>query len=79
MTDPQHDRIRAVFAEAIELPVAAREAFLRGACRGDAALQQRVLAMLAGAEDERFLAAPTGQLPPASGLAPSRPNRSCAR
>jgi len=41
-----HDRERAIFERALIFPAEQREAFLEGACAGDAALQQRVVAMV---------------------------------
>ena len=64
MPDRHHERLRDLFARSLELPVAARGAFLAAACDGDDVLQRRLLAMLAGADDARFLSAPTGTLPP---------------
>lgn len=63
MPDRRHERLRDLFARSLELPVAARGAFLAAACGGDDALRRRLLAMLAGADDEHFLSAPSGALP----------------
>lgn len=63
MPDRDHQRLRDLFARGLELPLGARDAFLVTACDGDDALRQRVLAMLAGAEDARFLSAPNGRMP----------------
>ncbi|MGB3966114.1 MAG: hypothetical protein WBO45_05245, partial [Planctomycetota bacterium] len=73
MTESDHERLRVLFGEAAALPEAARAAFLAARCGPDAALQQRLLAMLAGADDARFLANPTGELPvaPAASAAPA--------
>lgn len=71
MPDRHHERLRDLFARCLDLPVDAREAFLAEACRGDEPLLRRVSAMLAGADDERFLSEPTGQLPNA---APAQPD-----
>lgn len=60
MPDSDHRRLRSLFEQALELPSTAREAFLVARCGSDAALKQRLQAMLAAAADERFLASPTG-------------------
>ena len=62
MTDEGHERLRRLFDRAMELPAASRRAFVEGSCRDDPALARRLLAMLA-AEEERFLADPTGGVP----------------
>ncbi|MBK8096837.1 MAG: tetratricopeptide repeat protein [Planctomycetes bacterium] len=59
MTAPSHTRLRQLFDQAFELPAAARDAFLSSACAGDDSLQRRLEAMLAAADDQRFLAEPT--------------------
>jgi serine/threonine protein kinase len=51
-------RLRELFDRAIELPESARAAFLTEACGTDVALRSWLESMLAGAEDERFLAVP---------------------
>ncbi|MCK5943893.1 MAG: SDR family NAD(P)-dependent oxidoreductase, partial [Planctomycetes bacterium] len=56
MSDEQPPRIRRLFDAARELAGPAREAFLCRACGDDARLVRRLLAMLAGADDPRFLA-----------------------
>ena len=58
MTD--HRRLRQLFDRALDVPIVERAKFLAEACAGDEALRQRLLAMLQAAEDEQFLAAPTG-------------------
>lgn len=63
MPDRHHERLRDLFARCLDLPAAAREAFLAEACRGDEPLRRRVSAMLAGADDERFLSEPTEAMP----------------
>ncbi len=60
MTDPNHERLRNLFDRALQLPAAARSAFLDSQCGGDIGLKNRLLAMLAAAADEHFLAEPTG-------------------
>jgi len=72
MPDRHHERLRSLFARCLDLPADARGAFLAEACGGDEPLRRRVLAMLVGADDERFLSEPTGQLPPAAGTGPAR-------
>jgi serine/threonine protein kinase/tetratricopeptide (TPR) repeat protein/WD40 repeat protein len=59
----------SIFSEALELPVAAREAFLAAACQGDAALVARVRGLLqshtgAGGFLQEPLAATADQPPP---------------
>ncbi|MBL8724214.1 MAG: serine/threonine protein kinase [Planctomycetes bacterium] len=66
MTEPPHAELRQLFEHALELPRAARAAFLTSACRGDARLQARLVAMLAAADDPQFLTAPTAAPPPAT-------------
>ena len=46
MPDRHHERLRDLFARSLELPAAAREAFLADACGGDEALQRRLLVSL---------------------------------
>ncbi|MBL8739182.1 MAG: serine/threonine protein kinase [Planctomycetes bacterium] len=65
MQDRHHERLRTLFAQCVDLPADARSAFLAEACAGDDALRRRLQAMLAGADDVRFLSEPTGQLPAA--------------
>ena len=59
MPDPRHEHLRRLFDRALVLPAAARAAFLDHKCDGDDELKRRLLAMLAAAEDEQFLAEPT--------------------
>ena len=56
MTDRTNQRLRELFDRAIELPAADRPAFLTRECGPDTELQRRLLAMIAAAEDEHFLA-----------------------
>jgi serine/threonine protein kinase len=63
MPDPKHTTLRGLFDRAILLPADARAAFLKEQCGGDAELQQRLVAMLAAADDENFLSSPTGPKP----------------
>ena len=60
MPDPRHERLRRLFDRALELPALERKAFLDRECADDAALKQRIVAMLAASQDERFLSAPPG-------------------
>ncbi|MFO1031018.1 MAG: serine/threonine-protein kinase [Planctomycetota bacterium] len=66
MQDRHHERLRALFTQCVDLPAEARGAFLDEACAGDEPLRRRLQAMLAGADDARFLSEPTGQLPAAA-------------
>lgn len=65
---PPDDLVRRLFDEALDQPSGPeRDAWLAGACRGDEALRQRVLALLRVVDDEpRFLpeALPTIVTPP---------------
>ncbi len=56
MRDPTHERLRRLFDRALDLPSAKRAAFLDETCASDGALKRRLEAMLAAAEDDRFLA-----------------------
>ncbi len=59
--NPESDPVEALFAAALEKPTADRDAFLQDACRGDAALHERVLALLkahVAASGEAFLTGP---------------------
>ncbi|MBL8755418.1 MAG: serine/threonine protein kinase [Planctomycetes bacterium] len=60
MTD--HQRLRQLFDQALDLPAGGRADFLAKACAGDDDLRRRVLAMLGAADDGNFLSAPTGPL-----------------
>lgn len=59
MPAPDPSRLRHLFDAAMERPAAERAAYVASSCRGDTALQQRLLAMLQAADDERFLVAAT--------------------
>jgi hypothetical protein len=59
MTEHDHDDLRRLFDLAIAAPADERDALLEDACGGDADLRRRVTAMIAAAEDDSFLAAPT--------------------
>ena len=71
MTDPKHNQLRRLFDKALDLPAAARPAYLDSKCGDDGELKQRLLAMLAAAADEHFLAAPTGAPAAAAAEAPA--------
>ncbi|MCC6968749.1 MAG: serine/threonine protein kinase, partial [Phycisphaerales bacterium] len=66
MTNGQHERLRRIFELCLGAPPAERGALLDRECSGDTELRSRIEAMLVAAEDDRFLAAPTGH-----GAAPS--------
>ena len=75
MVSPQPSRLRRLFDQAFELPAADRAAWLARACEGDVDLQQRVLAMLDAAEDDRrFLTEPTGAPPASPPPPPAQPS-----
>ncbi len=64
MTEPAHAELRRIFELAIEVRGNDRSILLDRECRGNEALRRRVEAMIAAAEDEGFLAAPTGNIVP---------------
>ena len=75
MEDPRWERIRALFAAAVELPAGRRADFLRESCGGDEALRSEVEALLASDSRENSLldagaegAGFTDLLPPESPL-----------
>ena len=59
MPDRNHARLRRLFDQAFPLPPAARAELLARECRDDAELHRRLVAMLAAADGEQFLGAPT--------------------
>jgi formylglycine-generating enzyme required for sulfatase activity/serine/threonine protein kinase len=59
MTDANHNRLRRLFDLAFPLSHLARGELLARECRDDAELHRRLLAMLAAADGEQFLAVPT--------------------
>lgn len=68
----EHEQIRRLFELAMSAAPEDRGPLLDAACGGNAALKDRVMAMIAGAEDDRFLASPTNapsdtQMPTAAG------------
>ncbi|MBL9030967.1 MAG: serine/threonine protein kinase [Phycisphaerae bacterium] len=56
---PEHADLRRIFDLVIDLPAAERPAALARECGGDDALRRRLEAMLAAADDDRFLVSPT--------------------
>jgi len=60
MAEHPHDEVRRLFDLVLDVPAAQRTAVLERECAGDAGLRQRILAMVAAAEDERFLGEATG-------------------
>src|SRR5436190_11887802 len=63
MSDSQHERLRRLFDEALDLSSASRALFLDRECGRDVALKQRLARMLAAAEGGDFLSSPTGPAP----------------
>ncbi|MFZ4573578.1 MAG: tetratricopeptide repeat protein [Phycisphaerales bacterium] len=59
MTEHEHNDLRRLFDLAIAAAPADRGPLLDRECKGDAGLKKRVEAMVAAAEDERFMSAPT--------------------
>ncbi|MCB9846086.1 MAG: tetratricopeptide repeat protein [Phycisphaeraceae bacterium] len=71
MTEHPHDEVRRLFDLAMDAPPEDRGALLDRECR-DARLRARILAMIAAAEDDRFLAHPTANKAPSpNGPTPS--------
>jgi eukaryotic-like serine/threonine-protein kinase len=66
----EHLRLRQIFDRALDLPSGERAAYVADACGPDDGLRRRVLAMLAAADDEHFLAAATGGDAPAPAAVP---------
>jgi serine/threonine protein kinase/tetratricopeptide (TPR) repeat protein len=56
----EHEDLRRMFDLALSAPADQRPALLERECRGNAPLKARIEAMLAAAEDDVFLASPTG-------------------
>ncbi len=63
MTDQSHQNLRRIFDLALAVRVEDRPALLDRECVGDIDLRRRLEVMLAAADDEQFLASPTGNLP----------------
>ncbi len=55
MNEPRHEELRRVFDLVLEVPADERASVLERECGGDAGLKERILAMIAAAEDEQFL------------------------
>jgi serine/threonine protein kinase/tetratricopeptide (TPR) repeat protein len=70
LADQEHQNLRRIFELAIAASAEDREAILEFECRGDSALKERIRAMLAGAEDEQFLAEPTLDAAPTTDISP---------
>ena len=82
MTPDRWQRVQDVFAEATDLPAAARSAFLDEACRGDPELQKEVESLLSSLESASmgFLASPAiDAVPELSPAAPEPASPSLAR
>ena len=65
MNASRDTRLRALFDQALDLDGAAREALLARECEGDPELRALLQSMLAGADDEHFLARPAAPAPAA--------------
>ena len=61
MDHQRHQRMRSLFDRALERPASERHAFLERECQADAEMLAEVEAMLAAADDSKFLSAPTGR------------------
>ena len=66
MPDSNHERLRRIFDTVMDSSRAERAGLLERECAGDAALRERVEAMIAAAEDDRFLGSPTADVHPSS-------------
>jgi len=71
MAEQTHEELRRIFGLAFAVPAAQRDSLLDRECGGDAALKQRIVAMIAAAEDDRFLAEPTADVMPTAEVDPS--------
>ena len=60
MAEHPHEDVRRLFDMVLDVPASQRESVLDRACGGDEGLKQRILAMIAAAEDDQFLGQPTG-------------------
>ncbi len=60
MTEHPHEDVRRLFDMAMDVPASQRKAVLDRECAGDDGLKQRILAMVAAAEDDQFLGNATG-------------------
>jgi serine/threonine protein kinase len=71
MAEAPHNRVKAIFAEALEISVDQRATFLDQECGNDAALRAEVEALLSAAEKAgEFLGSPTRASSPAIGGTP---------
>ena len=70
VSDPSYDRLRHLFDAALELPAEERAAMVQRECADDPALERKLLAVLASAEDDVFLSEATGD--PLRGRRPPR-------
>jgi len=70
VADREHENLRRIFDLAISAPAEERGAILDRECAGDVSLRERLVAMLAGAEDENFLATPTVEAAETTDLSP---------
>ena len=61
MAEHRHEDIRRLFDMVMDTPAAERESVLDRHCAGDDMLKQRILAMIAAAEDDQFLGQPTSE------------------
>ena len=59
MNEHEHENLRRIFDEAIMASPRERDALLERACKGDTGLKRRIEAMIAAAEDDRFMAEAT--------------------
>jgi WD40 repeat protein/serine/threonine protein kinase len=73
MAEHKHGDLRRLFDLAIAAAPGDREALLKRECGGDAGLKKRIEAMIAAAEDNRFLASPAAEVPAGSGAWPDGP------
>jgi len=72
MPNPPTDLLRHLFQRAMELPPAARAAFVAAKCRDDDDLARRLTAMLAAADGSPAVAAPDATLAPGGQPTPVR-------
>src|SRR5262245_11385838 len=60
---PDRAKVREIFQEALDKPAGPqRQAYLEGACRGDASLRNQVEALLKGHREDSFLEKPAVEL-----------------
>ncbi len=58
MTPERWQQVRQIFHEAVDLPLAARQAFLHRSCKDDGALLREVISLLAADREDDFLEVP---------------------